>query len=82
MRLIHILKKIIPRGGFAPVIPHAPYMFLLYSKRLTHINLRFAPPNLWKSTFEKGGAKMGVYGGFAPVLVQIRCWGAYGGLPP
>ena len=25
-------------------------------------NQRFSPPNLWKSTFEKGGAKMGAYG--------------------
>ena len=39
-------------------------------------NQRFSPPNLWKSTFEKGGAKMGVYGGFAPVLIQIDCVGA------
>jgi hypothetical protein len=31
-------------------------------------NQRFSPPNLWKSTFEKGGAKMGVPSG--------------GGLPP
>jgi hypothetical protein len=40
-------------------------------------SIHFSPPNLWKSTFEKGGAKTGVPsgGGFpsGPVLVQIRC---------